>query len=213
MEPTYDDNEQAEQQRDSEQTLKPFAALALPSPSGLDSELIENNDRRAYPYSIEKAEAYLLNAGYVVAHRTLSNYCQTNQFQCKKFSSDGVRRWFIKESSVATHLKKLKRDHSPNANDRKPSHAKSATGNISANSMSEASKDAIASDSNEYAATAIFNVKYVKFLEEQVSLKDSQLKSLQAQTDQVTKLTNGLGMLLLNKKEQPSDDSGGNYQT
>lgn len=124
MEPTYDNTVKAEQLRDSEKTLKPFAALALPSPSTADSKPIENDDRKAYPYSIEKAEAYLLNAGYIVAPRTLSNYCQTNQFQCKKFSSEGVRRWFIRENSLIKHLKRLKRDHPPNASDRKPSHAK-----------------------------------------------------------------------------------------
>lgn len=212
MNPDFDHPKKEDDQHRVE-TLKPFAAIALPSPVDTSTAPIDEDDRALFPYSVEKAEAYFLNAGYIVSPRTIAHYCQTNRFQCKKFSSDGVRRWLIKESSIARHLKRLKRDQPSNASERKPSHAKASISNAPIDSVSNARANTSASDSSEHTATAMFNVKYVKFLEEQVSQKDSQLASLQAQADQVTKLTNGLGRLLLNQSEQPSDNNTESYQS
>ena len=189
------------------ETLKPFAAIALPSPANVNATTPNNDDRSDFPYSVDKAEAYFLDGGYIVSPRTIAHYCQTNQFHCKKFSSDGVRRWLIKESSIARHLKRLQRNQPSIASERKPSHAKASISNAPIDSTSNARANTSASDSNEHTATAMFNVKYVKFLEEQVSQKDSQLASLQLQADQVTKLTNGLGQLLLNQSESSSKKS------
>ena len=188
------------------ETLKPFAAIALPSQASTETISIKDDDRAQFPYSVDQAESYFLDAGYLVASRTISNYCHTNRFQCKKFSSEGVRRWFIKDKSLATHLKQLKLVHSPNAGDSKQSHATNAGKKGTTESTSQPFAGASASDSNDYEATAVFNVKYVKMLEKQVAQKDSQLNSLQEQADQVTKLTNGLGRLLLNQAEPPPEE-------
>lgn len=210
MNPVFDHPKKEDDQHRVE-TLKPFAAIALSSPVYTGTAPTDEDDRALFPYSVEKSETYFLDAGYVVSPRTIAHYCQTNRFQCKKFSSDGVRRWLIKESSIARHLKRLKRDQPSNASERKPSHAKASTPKAPINSTSNAPANASASNSNEHTATAMFNVKYVKFLEEQVSKKDSQLASLQLQADQVTKLTNGLGQLLLNQSESSSENNGEPY--
>lgn len=212
MESNYNQSNMGKDQESTE-SLKPFAAFALPSPANAETTSPDEDDRALFPYSVEKAEAYFLDAGYIVSPRTIAYYCQTNRLQCKKFSSDGVRRWLIKESSVARHLKQLKRDQPSSAGERKPSHAKASNSNAPVDSIPDAPANASASDSNEHTATAMFSVKYVKLLEEQVLQKDSQLNSLQAQADQVTKLTNGLGRLLLNQSEANPGDGEVNNQT
>ena len=62
----------------------------------------------------------------------------------------------------------------------------------------------------------MYDVKYVKMLEEQVSLKDSQIKSLLKQADELTLVTRGLGGLLSRANEPPHESSEGSsndYQT
>ena len=206
---------QPDDQSDKE-SLKPFAALALPSPAAANVEPKLDEDRSKYRFSVEQAEAYFLDAGYVVASRTLTGYCHTNRFECKKFSSDGVRRWFVKEKSLAKHLKQLKINHSHSTSASKPPHAETNAKDIGLNSASTPSASAKASDGKEHLATAMYDVKYVKMLEEQVSLKDSQIKSLLKQADELTLVTRGLGGLLSRANEPPHESNEGmnnDYQT
>ena len=206
---------QPDDQSDKE-SLKPFAALALPSPAAANADPKLGEDRSKYRFSVEQAAAYFQDAGYIVASRTLTGYCHTNRFECKKFSCGGVRRWFVKEKSLAKHLKLLKMNYPQSVSAGKPPHAEANTEASGSNPTSTPSAYAKASDSTEQLATAMYDVKYVKMLEEQVSLKDSQIKSLLKQADELTLVTRGLGGLLSRANEPPHESNEGmnnDYQT
>ena len=193
----------AEHLQESESTaeFKPLAEDVLQLQQVSHATVNQSNDRLGYNFSIEDAERYFLDRGYEVASRTISHYCQSNKFTCKKFTSAGVRRWFIKNDSIEKHLRQMKRDNHKVARESKRPHANGEVEKNTEIGTSTKNANANAKPRNESQAIADPEERYIVHLEKQIEQKDLQINALLSQGDELALIAKGLGGLLASPKE------------
>ena len=157
-----------------------------------------NEQRGSYTFSIDDAEHYFLDAGYEVASRTISHYCNRNQFRCKKFPANGVRRWFIEKASLDKHVEQMRHDGHAVASKSKRTQEppKPAEEKESANSQ-----DISQASASERNASANMTQRYIETLEKELEEKNRQMDKLQKTNDQLAAIANGLGFLLRNPED------------
>lgn len=168
------------------------------------SESNTNDERTPFDFSIEDAERYFLDNGYYVAGRTISFYCQHSKFLCKKFSSKGVRRWFIQKQSLDSHITQMRRDGQPLASNRmhSPENKKTAKTKDSANTQ-ELEQQSHATATDEYKDKYIAHLEVENdFLRDQLTVNEKHVTALED-------IAKGLGGLLSEPKNQRNQDGGG----
>ena len=188
---------------------KPDANLQEPS-QVIASESNANEERGSYTFSIEDAERYFFDAGYEVPSRTISHYCKLNNFICKKFSANGVRRWFIEKPSLDKHIEQMRYDgHAIASESKQPTAVKNNAKEKPDANLQEPSQ-AIASESNDDIKD-----RYIQTLENQLNEKDKQIAKMQTNTEDVATIAKGLGFLLRSpnreggdNQEQPESSTG-----
>ena len=183
-----------------------LATLSQEEGLAIASECNANARRQLYQFSIDDAERYFIDNGYEVATRTISNYCLQNQFQCKKFTSNGVRRYFIQKQSLDAHLEQMRHDGHAIASNRIREHTYTKDKeqkDISSSQDDRKRSHATASDEEDG-----YREKYIKHLEEENDFLRGKLNDSEKHTTALEEIAKGLGGLLAEPRPKPTTGEG-----